>query len=564
MDGELLHVFLAGQGDHGAFEALVEPRRARLLLLLVAALGDWHEAEDALQEALLRAYGRLRQLRAAEAFDAWLRGLVLNVARDHLRTAVRRRRREGAPAGDMVDLDGLMAIAWETSPGGVVDREGCMEVLAAIAGLPDLQRRAGRLAWVAGLPAREVAAVLGISRGSVNACLYRARQRLGTSLRTDGVWRRGVVSVPSGGVLLSGHRNEVESLMQHWAKTRPDLRVQAAEPHHPEAHVRMEWSLGLPLERLPAPPPPAEALPLDGLADAAGFDLGPFGDRLLRFSHGDRPYWLPYDTRAHAITYNAEILERLGLPLPTADWTWDDFFGYCRRCAAAGVSPHSMWTPNGMDCGIVAEQLGATEGNLEPVRQAVDFVRQWRAMGLAHQEPKDRNALLSFFEGQCAFLVIQHGETVPRVFLRYGLRPFRWGIAPLPRFRRSNPHLAYAFHHLVGVSAAAPDPVEAFAVAQAIFTDGLEPVVDALPAYRTPGVMATWRAQPLPLGKDCLLASEADTGPLVTPPWLGVFPGGGDALWSLSFGETTVEEGIAALREAVAARAAGVPLELRD
>jgi len=52
VDGERLEVLLASQGDHGAFEALVAPRRARLLLLLAAVLGDWHEAEDALQEAL--------------------------------------------------------------------------------------------------------------------------------------------------------------------------------------------------------------------------------------------------------------------------------------------------------------------------------------------------------------------------------------------------------------------------------------------------------------------------------------------------------------------------------
>ena len=48
---ERIAVLLAGQGDHGAFADLVRPRRERLLLLLAAVLGDWQEAEDALQEA---------------------------------------------------------------------------------------------------------------------------------------------------------------------------------------------------------------------------------------------------------------------------------------------------------------------------------------------------------------------------------------------------------------------------------------------------------------------------------------------------------------------------------
>lgn len=47
---------LAGQGDPEAFDALVAPRRTRFLLLLAATALDWHEAEDALQEALWRAF----------------------------------------------------------------------------------------------------------------------------------------------------------------------------------------------------------------------------------------------------------------------------------------------------------------------------------------------------------------------------------------------------------------------------------------------------------------------------------------------------------------------------
>ncbi len=102
-------VLLASQGDTAAFAALVAARRARLLVLLAATVGDWHEAEDALQDALWKAFTQLRCLRAPEAFVGWLRGVVLNVARDHLRQAVARSRREGDPSGIGPDLEALCA-----------------------------------------------------------------------------------------------------------------------------------------------------------------------------------------------------------------------------------------------------------------------------------------------------------------------------------------------------------------------------------------------------------------------------------------------------------------------
>lgn len=563
-DGERAEVLLASQGDHDAFEALVAPRRDRLLLLMAAVLGDWQEAEDALQDALWRAYRELHRLQRAAAFDAWLRALAVNVARDRLRAKMARWHREGVPSGDLLDLEVLEALAGSVPAGAVADAEAASRLLASIAALPGLQRRAASLAWVAGVPADDVAAVLGMSRGGVHACLYRARRRLGASLRTDGAWRKDVVAVVGDGVALSGFPVEVERLVEHWRSVRSELRVQPLPAHDAAAHLHIEWSVGEPLELRASPPPSAEALPLDGLAEATGLDLEPFGDRLLRFSHGGKPYWLPRVARPHVVNYNADLLERVGLPLPPADWTWEDFFGFCRRCAAAGVSPHSPWTPNGMDTGIVAEQLGATESNLEPVREAADFVRRWRAAGLAHPEPRDRNALLSFFESRTAFLLLQQGDTVPARFAAYGCTPFRWGLAPFPRFRRSDRHVPYWFYRSVAVTATAPDPVAAFRVAAAIFTDGPPPAVDVLPSYRTQEGMRAWLTEPMPLGKECLLALDADTEPHWTPPWLCLLPGGGDALWSLAFSETTIDEGIAALRTSVAARSPETPIPLRD
>ncbi len=172
--------------------------------------------------------------------------------------------------------------------------------------------------------------------------------------------------------------------------------------------------------------------------------------------------------------------------------------------------------------------------------------------------------MLSFFQGRTAFLLIQQGAAVPACFKAYGCPPFRWGLAPFPRFRPTDRHVPYWFYRSVAVTCATADPVAAFRVAAAMFTDAPPPRPDVLPMYRREGALRRWLAEPLPLGRRCLLAREADTGSLWTAPWLCLVPGGGDALWSLALAEATLEEGLAALSAAVGAWTPATPLPLRD
>lgn len=101
-------------------------------------------------------------------------------------------------------------------------------------------------------------------------------------------------------------------------------------------------------------------------------------------------------------------------------------------------------------------------------------------------------------------------------------------------------------------------------MAQAVFTHGPAPEIDNLPAYRTPERMRVWLAQPLPLGKECLLELDAATDPLYEPQHLIVMPGGGEALHRMLEGEIALDDGLRALQHAIAAHRAEVPLTIRD
>jgi len=78
------------RGDHDAYAALVTAATSRLYAVAALILRDPDRAEDAVQDAFVRAWRELPRLRDADRFDAWLRRLVINACYDDLRRVNRR------------------------------------------------------------------------------------------------------------------------------------------------------------------------------------------------------------------------------------------------------------------------------------------------------------------------------------------------------------------------------------------------------------------------------------------------------------------------------------------
>ena len=81
----------AQRGDHEAFDALATAAYHRLYAIARRILRDGYAAEDAVQDALIRAWRDLRGLRDRERFDAWLHRLLINACADQARRSRRRR-----------------------------------------------------------------------------------------------------------------------------------------------------------------------------------------------------------------------------------------------------------------------------------------------------------------------------------------------------------------------------------------------------------------------------------------------------------------------------------------
>jgi RNA polymerase sigma-70 factor, ECF subfamily len=183
-------VAAAAAGDHEAFRMLVEPIRRELHLLSYRMLGSFHDAEDVLQDAQLKAWRGLSAYDGRASFRTWMFKVVMNTSLDALRT--RRRRvlpqdigsaREPAQGLGEQRLD----IAWLepypdsllpiTSPEAAVElRESVrLAFVRALQILPPRQRAVLIMRDVLDWTASEVADALGASVPAVNSALQRAR-----------------------------------------------------------------------------------------------------------------------------------------------------------------------------------------------------------------------------------------------------------------------------------------------------------------------------------------------------------------------------------------------------
>lgn len=165
----------AQRGDHEAFDALATSSYHRLYAIARRILRDPYAAEDAVQEALVKAWRQLRGLRDTAAFDAWLHRLLVNACHDQARRSRRRPLELPALSIDREDpRDDVTQLA---------DRD---ELEHAFLTLSVDHRTVLVLTHYVGLPASEIGRILGIPPGTVASRLHYGARAMRSALdRTD-------------------------------------------------------------------------------------------------------------------------------------------------------------------------------------------------------------------------------------------------------------------------------------------------------------------------------------------------------------------------------------------
>jgi RNA polymerase sigma-70 factor (ECF subfamily) len=175
VDGEVVR--RARDGDHAAFALIVETYRDRLFGLAVGILRDRSTAEDAVQEAFIKAYRNLRGFRGDSSLYTWLYRIAVNTAHNYLRRTGRR------VEVDFEEVAPILEARGHNPAESTANAELGTAIDGAIRGLPPRQREVFMLHYFERMTHREIAEVLGVTEGAVKANFFHAVQKLKGALK---------------------------------------------------------------------------------------------------------------------------------------------------------------------------------------------------------------------------------------------------------------------------------------------------------------------------------------------------------------------------------------------
>ena len=166
------------------FEAAAREHRSFLLHIAVASTRNPTDAEDVVQEALMRAHRGIKGFRGDCPLRIWLSRIVVRVAINHHRSLARRLKRWVFFADlQTVHEDGSNQEFEPPDPAGNFDREALMDIRKHVSRLPDEFRMPLVMLAVEGMTIPEIATILEIPEGTVKSRIFYARKRLKNALQ---------------------------------------------------------------------------------------------------------------------------------------------------------------------------------------------------------------------------------------------------------------------------------------------------------------------------------------------------------------------------------------------
>jgi RNA polymerase sigma-70 factor, ECF subfamily len=149
---------------------------------------DAAEADEAVQDAFVKAYSHLSTFREELPFEVWFTRILINGCLDRIKARTRRERwlvsmPESSPA--QPDFAERMAGGGPSPEAQVLAKERRQQLAAALARLPERQRSVFMLSHYEGCTSREVSALTGLNESTVRVHLFRAIRKLRTLLATD-------------------------------------------------------------------------------------------------------------------------------------------------------------------------------------------------------------------------------------------------------------------------------------------------------------------------------------------------------------------------------------------
>lgn len=165
----------ASEGDAASFNSLMQMHERRMYAVAVRMCGNPEDAQDCLQEAMLRIYRSIAGFKAQSSFSTWVYRITMNACLDELR------KRKNRPS---TSLDGLVDEGWSPpdnaeSPEKYAVRSEVRNSLHRLIGeLPEDMRAAIVLRDIQGYSYDEIARMLDANVGTIKSRISRGRERL--------------------------------------------------------------------------------------------------------------------------------------------------------------------------------------------------------------------------------------------------------------------------------------------------------------------------------------------------------------------------------------------------
>lgn len=158
------------KGDAAAYDYLVAKYLPRVVSIGYGIVRNAHDAEDLAQEAFVKAYQHIARFRAGESFGPWIYRIVTNLALDVHKHRAKFRHEEIGDAQQAARRDDAELPA--------MTNEIARRIDIALEELPEMQRVVARLHLVEQFEHQEIAAMMGLSDGTVRSHLSHARKKL--------------------------------------------------------------------------------------------------------------------------------------------------------------------------------------------------------------------------------------------------------------------------------------------------------------------------------------------------------------------------------------------------